>query len=530
MAPRALCTLPLKQLHTNAISMARVAAITTPRHMAAVEEATRILDGTHPAWKQLWGYRAMCGVKATKLTPAQLEAAERMGLLRRLRGRPPVCSPMFAIAKSDGRTARPIYDARVQNDRIDWTAVRSQLRLCRPLAHVRVGLAVGLRDPWLAEVDAQSYFPSFKWSRRLAKHHGVATPDGFFAHAVPAQGCALMPLVAQIVSAAVADGPVVQAPDLAWVRSRTSIVYDNWLLSAPRHSIGARVAKLTARMRHIGASVGQVKGPAQTLESCGYRFDVRGPKRWSLKPSWCARAAGLLDHMGGTLEERQRQVGVALWAVRAMLLPVGVLHHLLHSLESENVGPEARRELAWCRSLVARCPWRQLVYESSGDPSILRHDQTVVVYSDASIFGAGAVQVGRGSVSWPWEAAAEDQQLLEAEAALRALRWASPAPCILLVVDNEGVAGWLASGNPSNSRAVTILLRIWRLLESRGTALWVTVVPSEQMAADGPSRGHQQQVLLKKVDESLFNGATEVDWSAAKWGRGGGDVATGSSL
>ena len=112
-----------------------------------------------------------------------------------------------------------------------------------------------------------------------------------------------------------------------------------------------------------------------------------------------------------------------------------------------------------------------------------------------------------------------EQQHLEAVAALMALRWSRPSAHTLLVVDNTGVAGWLLSGNPTSPRSVAVLLDIAALLEERRTTLWVSVVPTTEMLADGPSRGGSARVP-PSCDRAVLQTALECEWSAATYAVG----------
>jgi hypothetical protein len=296
-----------------------------------------------------------------------------------------------------------------------------------------------------------------------------------------------------------------------------SITYDNFLMSAERPDMARRLAGLQARLRLAGVVIGDVSGPAKEVESCGYRFSVKEVRKWSLKPSWCTKALPLLTNLATSLDGRRVQAGLALWAIRALLYPVGQIHHLIRILDDEPYSLEAAaEELREVHALVKRNPWRTLKSLTCGSIADLRRD-AVVVFSDASVHGAGAVEVGRGSKSWPWKwtRAPEEQQQCEAEAALLAVRWSTPAPTTLLVVDNEGVAAWLVSGNPRTPAALEVLLRLKAELQRRRSILWVTVVTSSEMLADGPSRLSAEDVYVHQSPEGLLWRAQEVDWSAA---------------
>lgn len=102
-------------------------------HKRVVLEATAPLAGTHAAWQPILQSHGGGTVRST-LTAEQLAGALSMGLIRPTAGRPRITAALFAIPKSDGTTARPIYDARRQNALIDWSAVRTSLRHSGPRA------------------------------------------------------------------------------------------------------------------------------------------------------------------------------------------------------------------------------------------------------------------------------------------------------------------------------------------------------------------------------------------------------------
>ena len=87
------------------------------------------------------------------------------------RNAPAMVTRMFLTRKSDGRTARPILDARPQNSLLHREALeRPRFRLLSPPGHIRVGTGVGMAAPIsLYEADATSFFPSFVWAEELGR-------------------------------------------------------------------------------------------------------------------------------------------------------------------------------------------------------------------------------------------------------------------------------------------------------------------------------------------------------------------------
>ena len=228
---RSLVSLPFKALRCGTIDVPAAAADAPPRHAALLRQAAAILSGTHPAWRAVLAKAGgpIAAGRASTLSQRELRDLVAWGAAAPLpRGARALVSPLFKTPKSDGVHARPILDARQQNRLFDWAAVaRRRFRLLSPLQHVRVGVGVGVRGRYaLYEADATSYFPSFRWHATLAAAHAFRVGGARYAHAVPAHGCTVMPLVAQSVSAFLADGPPADAPARAFVASRLSIVYE----------------------------------------------------------------------------------------------------------------------------------------------------------------------------------------------------------------------------------------------------------------------------------------------------------------
>jgi hypothetical protein len=75
----------------------------------------------------------------------------------------------------------------------------------------------------------------------------------------------------------------------------------------------------------------------------------------------------------------------------------------------------------------------------------------------------------------------------------------------------------LLSGNPAAQRAVPLLERMRATLAHRRQRLWVALVPSADMLADGLSRGdtHPPAPASPQALAQLRRGATEVAWAAA---------------
>jgi len=207
------------------------------------------------------------------------------------------------------------------------------------------------------------------------------------------------------------------------------------------------------------------------------------------------------------------------WACRATLRPLAAVHNVLRPFLGQSARPsEALRELRALRAVVHSNEWRTLLDRCA--PLRAPPDTAVVLFSDASLTGAGAVIANGAHWRWRWPTPrpASQQQLCEAEGATLALESVATVDAIVvLVLDNEGVAGWLISGNPASQRAVPLLERMRSTLERRRQRLWVAIVPSADMPADGLSRGdshppsHPSPAVLARLRRS----AVEVPWAAA---------------
>lgn len=401
-------------------------------------------------------------------------------------------------------TSRPILDARRVNSLFAWDHVeRSAFRLLSPLNHARVGVGVGIQANFaLYEADATSYFPAFRWAWSLARAHAFRVGGRRMAHAVPAQGASVMPLIAQTVSAYIADAPVVDAPAAAWVRSRVSIVYDNFLLSGEVEELRHRVEDFEARAAAHGVRL-KPQHPVQgLLTSCGLEFNTLR-RTWSLKRSWSEKCINLLR----TTDKAEVRLGLAVWAMRALGLPVAAVA----PLSPGRTASEAYLN-ALARLITAR-PQRKV--KNFKISAVSAKDATPVAV-DASVHGAGVI-IDCNAFSRAWERRREaiEQQQAEWEAALLALRWSAERGLekILLMTDNLGVLHALRSGAPGTVRRCRELCELAQLKAI--PELWLAYVPSASMPADSLSRDIPQQPGATEQREDVH-----LDEIAATWGRG----------
>lgn len=382
-----------------------------------MKQAADILDGTHNAWKTLlrranevWGPGP-----PSALNESHLDDLRKFGAAESIpRNSPALVSRLFLTPKSDGLTSRPILDARVQNEMVDWNEVhRGKFRLLQPLGHIRVGVGLGVEGEMeLFEADAVSYFPAFRWSEALGRAHAFRVGGRRFAHVVPAQGSCLMPLVAQTVSAYLAESPVVDAPSGAFIRSRVSIVYDNFLFSDEPQRLRARAETFMARATKHGVVLKPQYATGGSLESCGFKFYPK-ERCWTLKDAWVEKATRMWRT---AMVNWEVKLGLAVWAARALLLPLAILAPMVTGED----GVDATRCVEAMAKAVESVPRRML--KQMGKEALDCRD-AIPVAVDASIYGAGWI-IGEEaySMAWRWQRDPREQQQAEWQVAIHAIK------------------------------------------------------------------------------------------------------------
>ena len=496
------CLLPLKPLICGTIDMAKVLSSSATRHTPYLKTAMAFLDGTSDVWRELF---AMPRVEArpSNILPSHVDDLNKYGLVRPLaRSEVPLLSRLFLTPKKDGRTSRPLFDARhpvnvalraVMDERM--APYGPKFRLLDPFHHVAVGVGKDYDgDYHLYAADATSYFPQFPWSPTLARLTAFRTPGGVYGHMSPPQGVNLVPYVAQVTSAALADAPVVTAPRRAWVDSRTSIIYDNWLMGGDPTSLAIRVESFRGRCRDVGVVLGEDSGVVRTVDCAGFQFDKR---RWRLLPSWTSKALDYLIPMSevtGTVTSVDRSVvaGLSLWAVRATLRPWLMVRPLVKYLVEDEPWHSSEREaLEKVLRTVRNNAWRRLV-SGKGRRRFL--------YVDASLEAAGWCNGKRGR-TYEWDKLRNhtEQQACELEGAALAvedeMNEALPGDTIYLGIDNTGVQDILVDGFPTAGYAVPLVNRIVYALARGGVRLRIFHVAGLDNPADPwsrPSKGERR--------------------------------------
>jgi len=162
--------------------------------------------------------------------------------------------------------------------------------------------------------------------------------------------------------------------------------------------------------------------------------------------------------------------------------------------------------------------------QKATEPPADSREGDIVLFTDASAWGGGAVILGhtRRQHSYPWSA---DQQrlpvhCLEALALLEGLRLVASdtqrGMLIQVFVDNTAVVFSWAKGNSKDPRLSSILATTHRLVRDLGVTVRVTWIPTLYQLADKPSRGHTlesselQQMPTKRASDQ------DVPHSAAR--------------
>jgi hypothetical protein len=485
---------PFKRVLCDVVRLDRL--LPTSRHNRTVRLAATLLSGDHPAWRRVLAARCAGRPRESLLTREQREQLVSWGVIEatdRLTG---VAGRWFAVSKSDGITARPIYDARAQNALFAMADVpeAAQFNLPSPLTIIKVGLGAGMPAEARVQavgtvIDFVSFFPSLRWGTKLQDAHAAVIGGQYYRARAPVQGSCILPLIAQCVATAIADAPPVGSPAGMNVGEGITVYLDDILVVNTADAVRARTRAILDTATQVGAEPKVVYECAHEVTVCG--IDLRpGEQRWRLKQAWVDRMREDLNTLWRSAKHRdlERWVGLALWACRVLQEPLWLLHGWLHGVEATRAD-EATRLL----SVITANAWRE-PRELLARPPRLR--EMHVVFSDGSIWGGGAVMVGHQVIT-AWEDAPlgpEHQQMAELAAARIAVAESLAAlhrECrhLLLIVDNAGLLGLLRTGNPTHHAAVPILDEIHADLRAAGVCLWVGFVPGEHNPADAPSRG-----------------------------------------
>ena len=520
------CRLPLKKVVAGTIELGVLRDL-APRFQPLLDIAQNILDGRHPCWTTTDKCNAVyepppprlrvtprdhCRPEVSQTWPTtppsspineqHLQDLLRWNVIRPLRRREPaMLSVCFLTPKSCGTRSRALYDARPQNSLINFCSLpkHARFRLAPPLHQVLVGTGHGLvGDVVGVEVDFTSYFFQFKWCESLGAYHGFRLRGRRYGFRVPVQGSALMPFIAQTATLALAEGPSPMDDPRAYVERRLVVTYDNVLIVDNVENTLRRLAVLRERCEKVGVVIGEVKGPSRMLTSCGFLYDIAG-KCWTVKPTWSAKALGLLrEYADNPSEElRQRVAGCVVWAHRALLFPLHDVAPLLHP------GCRAPRALKIATDMLTDPPWRRLRRATSLELDV----GATLIIVDGSIIGTGAVFRGKAMIEF--EALASGVEL-----ASRSMEEDSGP--LLCAGDNMGALYTVLTGVPSSAEGADMIRRVSRAL--RGP-LWLTYISTAENVADAASRSAVPAVSNVEVPDALRSRlmaeAVLCEWSCA---------------
>lgn len=526
--------------------MTKIEAFASRHQLPALRQALSIMDASHPCWRPLWTATQRGRVPRARISASQLRDLIKFGLLERAKEgelRHLLHVPMFVVPKSSGVEGRPITDARLTNALIDRETLIADghFRLPSPITLIRVALGANYPDAtdlrlWVG--DFVSYFPALQWHRKLAMKHAVKVGDTSYVSAAPSQGSAVLPVVAQSIAVVLAGAPHVHAPPVWSVLAGVCVHLDDICIAKPMVQLEAHVRAVRHRCKAVGVGLKEAAIMSTTAIVCGLQFDLEGARRWRLKPDWAAsRLPELSVLFSGSDLARRRLAGIALWACRALLIPLWRIHHVMRPLLREMGVPEtenkqaAAQELDYIATMLKNNHWRQLVTMAFRRPAL--RDMTVV-FSDASIYGAGMVfETHETSLAWA-DAPRQSQlqQVCELEGAVMAIEEAAPLGLpILLVVDNTGVQHVLAGSNPAAAWAIPYLERAAKSLEEHHCPLWISWVAGVDNPADAASRpmGRQPGSRVEhprewEVDRAtltrLGGEAMEAHWATGTWWHG----------
>ena len=516
------CSLPLARLVVGTIDMERVEAVSEKRHWPYVQAVRRFLDGSSGVWKELKIHpRHDAGSSA--LTMEHVADLLESGLVRPLRrDEVPVMSKAFLTEKKNGRESRPLFDARrpvnISLNKLAEACLAPwgpKFRLLDPFSHVSVGVGRSVVGALaLSAFDATSYFPQFPWATGLARLTAFRVGSKPYGHMAPPQGVSLVPWVAQVTSAALADAPVVTAPRSAWVQAGVSIIYDNWLMSASPDRLQERREQFLAKCKTVGVVIGEDSGVCTRVDSCGYTFDDR---KWQLLARWAGQATDFLQTAWtwkGDAERHLREsvAGVSLWFIRASLRPWLTVRPLVRRLQSS--APWDQSEKGALGEIVKQIEvnsWRRLI-KSTGR----RH----YVWSDASLEAAGRCTMKSGiTYVWPSKRLKEQQQLCELEGAVLAVEaeiiYCREGDTLYLGLDNMGVQDIISDAFPERSYAAPLVRRIIEACTKQRVRLRTFYVPGERMPADPWSRPSTGAPCILPTEVSDAKTSRRAVWSYA---------------
>jgi hypothetical protein len=428
---------------------------------------------------------------------AQLETAGVVERVPRLARGAFTCALRLVPDRKAARRARVIFPVCPLNE------------ACRrppptPTPHLHQLIADTLQREWAVSADLKGWFFSLGVPRAVAQRYfGLIGPSGPAVARRGLLGWTFMPAIMARIALALATQAERLSRPAADLTRRVWI--DNYVVSGDsREDLAAFMRQLRLVAGSVRAELHEVTSPASRLVAVGVEMDLRA-KRWRLNPAYPAKFAALATQIDAerVLPVRTiwRAAGAAVWTAYALALPltwvgpalryVAALAQRFQSgaVAADDVTPfprAVRDSIRAAATQACRNPWRSLA-ASIGRP----------VYSDAcGSGGCGAVvpaAVGYREVAWR-DASGEHINVLEAKAALGALRLSAPPPrgaAVPVVVDNTCVAYQLLRGRGRPAAADDAVRAAYEWAARHGVGLQPVIVPTDCQPADEASRARQ---------------------------------------
>ena len=494
-----------------------------PWAVRVMTEGYRIQFRRPPPSSRVWATRAADPQRAAALR-AEIDALLRKGAIVRVDSdaqQPGFYSVYFLVPKANG-TLRPILDLR----RLNAFVKRLPFKM---LTSTEVLQSVS-RGDWFTLLDLQdAYFhvPIHPAHRRFLR---FAFEGRGYEYVVLPFGLSLSPRVfTKVVAAALAPLYEEGIQILPYL--------DDWLIRAESCGRASQdTARVRAHVESLGFRINLEKSslvPSQRVTFLGMTLDsVR--MEATLPP---ARVEGLLacvtEFRRGRLVQLVRfQRLLGLMVAAAAVVPLGLLRArpLQRWLNAFGLDPRGDRHVtlrvtARCRALLR--PWGDLAFLSQGSPLGRLPLRRVVVTTDASLLGWGAVCLGRSARGvWrpPWKGS--HINVLELQAVVLALReflpWIrgkhvlvrSDSVTAIFYINHQG--GTRSEGCLRVAESVLLLARD-QLLSIRASHIpGVLNTAADLLSRGGPLPGEWR--LHPEVVEEIWRrfGRAEVDLFASE--------------
>jgi len=436
---------------------------------------------------------------------ADMEALKEMKKVIETTSREPPKGPTVGYAqvpKSNGVTARPIGNCIPINEAM---VKPPHFHLCTPAELVDALM----QCPYVCYADMLSWFTQIPVEESIGTNYfRMRLRNGKeYAFTFIPQGWSYSPFAAQTI-AKVLGG---ERPSLR------SITYDNFVWAGELEALIEAVETYRARCKEFEAEINEKKSmltPTTRAVVLGVDVDLED-KEYGLDPAWQEKCDALLK---AVLNDHRIRVGTFLqvigmmnWALIVMRIPWCAYRSSLNKLRkvARNLFYESitmlnfidlegniLNELDNFRSLLyVRLKWSPPP-KPPGD----------IVYTDASDWGYGAVHLSEESVartlySCPWsrpDSATIPIADREAHAAFALIAYTITSHwdmvkrnggALHVVLDNSVVYFALLKGSSARSQVEKHVKSAYEVIADKSVTLFVSLVKSADMRADGPSRG-----------------------------------------